>query len=458
MLRRDTLLLFSVLLLTNAVYAPHAWSSEGHGKATLGSEYKTFQPSSQPSGNAPSPINPSGVITLQQALSLGLMQNPELGSFSWEMRSAEARTLQAGLLPNPEISAEVENFGGPRELKGFNGSENTIQINQLFELGGKRSKRQKLAALEKDLSGWDFEAKRLDVYTDITKAFWDVLAAQERLAITRDLLQLSEQVYTTVVERVKAGKVAPLEEIQANVSLTTMRIELAQTEREMETARKQLAATWGGSSPAFEKVSGAFDVLEPIPEQEQIQLLISQNPDIARWDTEIAKARAAIKLKDADAIPDVTLGAGPRYFNETNDNALVMGISMPIPLFNRNQGERLEARHNLSKAEEQRKAAQIKALTDLAQAYQELSSAYLSAAALKENALPGAQSAFNAAQEGYREGKFSYLQVIDAQRTFFEVKRQYVAALADYHKSRAGIERLIAQPVSETITKGKKGS
>ena len=215
----------------------------------------------------------------------------------------------------------------------------------------------------------------------------------------------------------------------------------------METARKRLAATWGSSSPAFERVVGEFDAVEPIPQQEQINKLVSQNPDIARWDTEIAKGRADIKLKDANAIPDVTIGAGPRYFNETNNNAFVMGISVPIPLFNRNQGERLEARYNLSKAEEQRKAAQIKVLMDLAQAYQELSSAYLSAAALKETALPGAQSAFNAAQEGYREGKFSYLQVIDAQRTLFEIKRQYVTALADYHKAKATIERLIGDHI-----------
>lgn len=450
MLRRSTVIfiaIIAILLLTNAICATPAWSSEGHSEATLGKDYNTFQSSSPPSGNAPPPINPSGVITLQQALALGLMQNPELASFSWEMRSAEARTLQAGLLPNPEISAEVENIGGARELKGFNGSENTIQINQLFELGGKRSKRKKLAELEKDLSGWDYEAKRLDVFTDITKAFWDVLAAQERLSITRDLVQLSEQVYTTVVERVKAGKVAPLEEIQAKVALTTMRIELEQTKREVETARKRLAATWGSSSPAFERVVGAFDAVEPIPQQEQINKLVSQNPDVARWDTEIAKGRADIKLKDANAIPDVTIGAGPRYFNETNNNAFVMGISVPIPLFNRNQGERLEARYNLSKAEEQRKATQIKVLMDLAQAYQELSSAYLSAAALKETALPGAQSAFNAAQEGYREGKFSYLQVIDAQRTLFEIKRQYVTALADYHKAKATIERLIGDHI-----------
>ena len=436
------------LLLVISFFCSEAYSKEADWQEQrhLGNEFKTFHPPQQLSssiGQSPEIEEPTGALTLNQALSFGLMQNPELIMFSWEVRSAEARTLQAGLLPNPEISAEVENFGGARELKGFNGSENTIQINQLIEMGGKRSKRKKLSELEKDLSGWDFEAKRLDVFTDITKAFWDVLAAQERLSITRDLVQLSEQVYTTVVERVKAGKVAPLEEIQSKVALTTIRIELEQSKREMETARKRLAATWGSSSPAFEKVIGEFDTVEPIPQQEQMNTLISRNPDISRWDTEIAKGRADIKLKDANAIPDVTIGAGPRYFNETNNTAFVVGISMPIPLFNRNQGERLEARHNLSKAEEQRKAAQIKVLTDLAQAYQELSSAYLSAAALKENALPGAQSAFNAAQEGYREGKFSYLQVIDAQRTFFEIKRQYVTALADYHKARANIERLI---------------
>ena len=248
MWRKSTFFFFTiitVLSITNAVCAAQVWSSGEQSKATLGNDYKTFQPSFQASGTALQPVNPSGVLTLQQALALGLMQNPELASFSWETRTAEARTLQAGLLPNPEISAEVENFGGPRELKGFNGSENTLQISQLFELGGKRSKRKNLAELEKDLSEWDFEAKRLDVFTDITKAFWDVLAAQERLSITRDLLQLSEQVYTTVVERVKAGKVAPLEELQAKVSLTTMRIELEQTKRELETARKRLAATWG---------------------------------------------------------------------------------------------------------------------------------------------------------------------------------------------------------------------
>jgi len=104
----------------------------------------------------------------------------------------------------------------------------------------------------------------------------------------------------------------------------------------------------------------------------------------------------------------------------------------------------LEAQYNLIKAEEQRRAAEVKILTALGEAYQKVSSAFLSAQSLKDIVLPGANTAFNATQEGYREGKFSYLVVLDAQRALFEIKRQYLNALAEYHKAKANIERLIA--------------
>jgi len=391
--------------------------------------------------------NPNGPLSLQKALSLGLLQNPELAAFSWEIRSAEARAVQAGLFPNPEIETSMENFGGENDQSGFKGAETTFQVNQLIEMGGKRLKRKQAANLETKLASWDYDSKRLDVFADIAGAFWDVFTAQEHLAITRELTRLSEKTYATVVERVKAGKVPPVEELQAKVSLTTARIEFEQTKHTLESARKRLAATWGSTAPVFETVTGRIDAISPLPRLAELENGITGNPDVARWATEIEKKSADVSLKDADAIPDVTIGAGPRYYNETDNTAFVMALSVPIPIFNRNQGERQEARHGLSKAKEEQRAAVVKARTALGQAYQELAAAFLSASSLKEEAMPAAKTAFKSTLEGYREGKFSYPFVLEAQRTLFEARRQHILALGEYHKARTVIERLTGQPL-----------
>jgi cobalt-zinc-cadmium efflux system outer membrane protein len=183
------------------------------------------------------------------------------------------------------------------------------------------------------------------------------------------------------------------------------------------------------------------------PPVERLEGLLSKNPDLARWHAEMEKSRARVDLADADRIPDLTVGAGPRYYNETDDTAFVMNVSVPIPLFNRNQGGAQEARFNLFKAKESRKAAMLKAQNDLEQAYQDLSSSYLTADALMRIAIPAAQTAFSAALEGYREGKIRYLAVLETQRTFFEVKRQYITTIVNYHKSKADIERLIGSEI-----------
>ncbi len=389
--------------------------------------------------------DPTSAITLKQALALGLLQNPELAASFWEVRAAEARLIQEGLLPNPEIEASLENFGGSKDLSGFDGAETTIQIKQKIELGGKREKRKQVAALGKDIAHWDYESKRLDVVADISKSFWDVLAAQEKYAVAGEIKMVTEDAYNLVAERVKAGKAPPLEEIQSKVTVTKIRIEFEQTKRALETTRKKLAATWGSPRPVFEKVVADMDLLAPPPSLENSEAYLSQNPDLARWDTEMGKNRALVKLADAEGVPDLTAGAGTRYFSESNDVAFVMNLSVPIPLFNRNQGGIKEASFNLVRARESRKAAVLTAKKNLDQAYQDLSASYLTADALNKVAIPAAESAFSAALEGYREGKLGYLSVLETQRTFFEVKYQYVTAIVDYHKSKADFERLVGQ-------------
>ncbi|MHC4543582.1 MAG: TolC family protein, partial [Planctomycetota bacterium] len=210
----------------------------------------------------------------------------------------------------------------------------------------------------------------------------------------------------------------------------------------LEFARKQLASTWAGKEPVFKSVVGRLDSLSPIPSIDELTDLTAQNPDITRWSLEIDQKKAALELEKAKAISDVTLNGGLRRFNETDDNAIVFGVSIPVPISDRNQAGKLAAAYNLARAREKQRAAHIRIQMELAKAYQALSSAYTEAAELDKNVLRGAESVFEASKTGYTLGKLDYLNVLDAQRTLFKAKAQYIDALTSYHTAKADVEQL----------------
>ena len=260
-------------------------------------------------------------------------------------------------------------------------------------------------------------------------------------------MTLAERVVEAVSARVRAGKVSPVEETRTRVTLASVKIEQARAVRELEAARKRLGATWGSTTPRFKTARGKLDQVLPIPTLENLIQRLTQNPDLARWVTEIAQRQATIDLEQSRAIPDLTASLGVTQFTDSNDSALVAGVSIPLPLFNRNQGNIRTAHERLTKAMEERRAAEVSVTTALNTAYQNLAAAQIEVTTLKTQILPGAQSAFNAASAGYRLGKFGFLEVLDAQRTLFGAKAQYLRALASYHQAVAEVERLIGEPV-----------
>jgi outer membrane protein, heavy metal efflux system len=390
-------------------------------------------------------------LNLRQALELALARNPDLASFPWELRSGDARIQQAGLRPNPELTVDLENFLGSGPLRQFDSLETTLSISQLIELGGKRAARIRQASSEKVVSRWDYEAKRADVAAEVAKSFVEVLSAQDRLTLSEELARLAKEVLNAVAARVTAGKISPVEETKASVAWSISGIELERARRTVEAARKKLSATWGSSRPIFSRAVGRLEQVAPLPPSEDLVGRISGNPDIARWTAEIEQRRAVHAQDRAERIPDVTINAGIRRFREVEDTAFVAGATIPIPIFDRNQGKILESQYRISKAERERETAGNKVLAALSDAYQALATGYAEATTLKSAILPGAQSAFEATSEGFLQGKFGYLEVLDAQRTLFEAKGRYIEALADYHKAVADTERLIGGKLGEPV-------
>ena len=144
------------------------------------------------------------------------------------------------------------------------------------------------------------------------------------------------------------------------------------------------------------------------------------------------------------AIPDPTISAGIRDFRDTGDKAFVAGISFPIPIFNANRGNIERARQELSKTEFDKDTSALSINTNLVKEKSEMETSYQQAVALRDKILPSAEKAFRLSREGYGVGKFPYLEVLDAQRTLFDTREQYLATLKTYHTSRAEVERLTA--------------
>jgi outer membrane protein, heavy metal efflux system len=386
----------------------------------------------------------TGQVTLAQALALTLKQNPDLAAFSWDVRSAEARVLQARLRPNPELGTQSEDISGSRP--GFSHSQTTLQLSQLLELGGKRTARVREATFGRELAKLDYESKRLDILKKTAQAFVEVLSAQERVRLGQENLELASGLIPDIRKRIEAGKASAVEQTRSEVAVASARIELDQVKRSLITARQHLAAQWGSAQPKFAQVVGDLEHVTYLPSLENLSLSLAQNPEIARWEPETDKRQATLRLQQAQAVPNITLSAAPRYIGETREWTSVIGFSLPLPLWNRNQGAILEAKHQLAKADDEKRSAVTRLSSELNDAYSTVARTSNEIHVLKESVLPGAEKAVAAIRQGYEAGRFSYLDVNEARRTLTTARLQYLQALSDYHKAVAEIEALTVQP------------
>lgn len=402
-------------------------------------------------------VNPEGQITLVNALRLALLHSPELGAYAWEIRAREARMLQVGRPPNPQLGILVEDlgpsgFGSTPNQQSDIQSQTTIELSQLVELGGKRAARMQLAAINRDLASWDFEAARINLLTRATHSFIDVLAAQETLNLSTQAQMLAEQVRETVGARVAAGVVSPIEETKADITVASARMEVEQARRALSAVRTRLGANWGASEAKFESATGNLRALRAMPSFAELRAQIAETPEIARWAVEIFQRQAALTLEQAKRVPDVNITGGYRRFHGSNNDALVIGGSIPLPIFDRNKGGIEEAQNHVAKAQEERRTAETRVFLALTDAYRAWSTAQAEVSTIESEILPAAQQTFDAISEGYRAGKFGYLDVLDAQRTLNGVRAQQLKAFTAYQQAATDMERLIGAPLNNTLT------
>jgi cobalt-zinc-cadmium efflux system outer membrane protein len=415
------------------------WAQDPPGQAV--------EPVAPPHQQTPTANGAAGAqrLSLRQAVELALTRNPDVAAAIFEVEAYEGVRQQASAYPNPEISYLQE--GAQRAIR-----TTTLQLNQPIELGGKRAARMAAAGLGSDIAGEDLAARRLALRAAVTTGYFDTLAAQERVRVADEALELAGRATRAASLRVKAGKVAPIEETKAGVAEADAQVEANQARSELRVARARLAGLLDEPRPDTLVLDGRLDQLPTAPALDDMQRQIEHSPALRRARLEVARRMAVTGLEKARRIPDFTVSLGARRDEELGRNQAIVGVSIPLPLFDSNRGNLQEALKREDKAREELRAARLQVSADALHAWEQLESARAEAASLAGHVLPGAQGAYEAAVKGFELGKFSFLEVLDAQRTLMQARARHVLAMAAAHRASAELDRILGSGEMSDVT------
>ena len=379
---------------------------------------------------------PCAPLTLSAAQALAEASHPVLVAARHDLLAEDGTVQQAGLLPNPSLS--LERVDTRRDTR-----ETTLQLSQPLELGGKRAARVQAAQRGREGVAALLAQRRAEVRAETLAAWFAVLAAQEQLRLAQQASELAQRAATATGRRVVAGKVSPVEETRAQVAASTVKLDLIRAHSALVTARAKLAALWGNPAPCFSQVAGEMALLPELPPLASQRALLSQAPMMQVARAELAQRQAVAQVELSRRVPDVALTVGSKRSEELGRTQAVFGVSVPLPLFDRNQGAVLTASRRVDQARDGLTATASQLEAELVQAREEYAAARAQALALQGEILPGAQSAYDAASTGFEYGKFGFLDVLDAQRTLLQAQSHYLTTLADAHRAQAAISRLI---------------
>ncbi len=384
-------------------------------------------------------------LTKAEAISRTLSGNAELAAFAHEVKAMEAESRQAGLRINPELSLEMENFAGSGDFSGLDNAESALLLSQRIELGKKRELRRKLGEKNHLSAQKEWAVLKNEVLSRTVERFYAVLSAQERLALAEEQIDLDISILDTVKQRIDSGKSPAVEAVRFKSLLADSRIRRESTLQELAAARTALALSFGDAPPDFASVTGELNTLPVLPQWGQLAQRIKTTPASQSAASGASAAKQALELARAGRIPDLTVSLGIKNFRETGDNAAMAGISIPLPLFNRNQGAVDSARSRLDRAREDERRIRQEVHTLLSAQFHRLEALALEAATLRDEILPAEMSAFDAVSYGYRSGKFGYLEVLTAQQSLFGAKSRYIDVLTAYHQLYARMENVLGQ-------------
>lgn len=352
-----------------------------------------------------------------------------------DIAAAEALALQAGVLPNPELQLELEDFTGSDQYSAFGQSQTTLSVAQPLLLGGRRAQRREVAAREVGAEKARGSAALVRAEVAARQAYVALVAENARVEVTARGEDLARDMLAEARRRAEGGAGSRADVERASVALATTSLQTTTASRRAEAAAARLASFWGAA--AGEVACLRLDLAPPAAAPAADA---RANPLVAIAEAEIEVQRAEVARQRAEATPDVEVAAGVRHLAGPGEVSLVAGVAVELPLFDRNRGNVRAAEERLFAAQARARVAEQEAAARLARLRADVEVARQRATTLGGETIPAAERAFEALRRAWQGGAASSLDVLDAQRSLVALRLERVDALADYHFALAALE------------------
>jgi cobalt-zinc-cadmium efflux system outer membrane protein len=371
-------------------------------------------------------------------------QNPRLARANLAIAAAEGRRLQAGLYPNPTVSVDWDEIGDRTSVAG-SGILTAPKITQTIVTARKLSLARAVAAREVDQAVLELISERFAVVGSVRAAFYETLTLQARAEILTHLVQLADEAVSSGKTLLEAKQLARLDYIQLEVERERFRAELLAVKQELPGAYRRLAAVAANPTAIPSSIEGSFEDLPEYDADAVRETVLKFHPHLRALRVGVERAQTAVRRAEVEPIPNVQVyGAFIRQFeNQSYDGAT--GVTVALPIWNRNQGNIRAARAELGMAIYEVGQVENEYAARVAAAYQLYAAARERAEVYRTELIPRAEETYKLSLAAFKGGQFEYLRVIQAQRATAEARLEFNRSRGDAWRAAAELSGLLLE-------------
>ncbi len=375
--------------------------------------------------------------TLEALESLALGHNPTLAQAAAAVDADRGIYDQVGRYPNPQI-------GYLRSDSSGTGSQSQgVFVSQEFVTAGKLKKNRAIEAWDMQRLSWDAEAQRMRVLNDLKIRYYELLGAQQAVALSQDLVRIATEGYETTERLSRAQQASRKDLLQAKVQMNTVRLNLREAEHRYDSAWSALAVLVG--VPDLERAPVVGKLAEETPDLDWNECwtqLEAQSPQMQAALSRVQFARSELARESVEAIPNLSVQVVAERDRATNSSTVSTLFSVPVPVFNRNQGNIHRAHAEIRQASAEVERVRLVLEDLLNEAFRRYKTARDQVASLRGEIVPDSQETLQLTTQGYKQGEYGILEVLAARQTYFESSLAYVEALTELQKVTTEIQGL----------------